>query len=362
MSKILHIFPDSLFTEGYFDFIIKDKKNNHKFILTDIGANTNFSNPKYEKYIIEKVSTFKFLDFIKLRKNLKKNKYDKLIIHSGYLNYLILAFIFNKKVLNKSILSLWGGSDSKKFSVTEEKKKYKFIAKIYNSIRKKVYSKFKIILSIVSDDYETIKNDYNLNAINLQSVYPFVSNVERNNIKNNKKIKIQICHSGSTECNTLEVLEKLKKYKDCNLEIYAPLAYGNENYIEKVIEEGKKIFGDKFIPIKELMPFDKYNKYLSSLDILINNSTIQQGLGNINLAFYNGVKVFLNIKGENNKLYSSKKLIFSHINEIDKLQFDKLYYISKDDIKKNMNNKFILSFFDTNNSLKIWEKVFSAKI
>ncbi len=362
MSNILHVFPDSLFTSGFLELVKTDKNNTHKFILMDIGAHTNFNNKKYDKYIVDRVSTFNFFDFIKLKKLIKNPIYDKIIIHSGYLNYLILSFVFNKKVMNKSILSLWGGSDAKKFTVTEENKRYKIFAFFYELIRRSVYKKFKVILSIVPDDYNQIKKIYNLKAENYPSVYPFIPNVKRNKKSKEDVIKVQICHSGSIDCNTLEVLDKLKIYKDENILIYASVGYGNDAYIEKIIDKGKSIFKDKFIYNKSLMSFEEYNKYISSLDVLINNSTIQQGLGNINLAFFNGIKVFLSNKGKNMQTYKEKKLYFSAIEDIDKLKFKDFYKIDENNNKSNMNNKFILSFFNNDNALKIWREVFDKEM
>jgi hypothetical protein len=362
MSRILHTFPDSLFVEGYLETIENDKTNNHLFILTDIGANTEFSNPKYKKYIVGKVSTFKLFDFIKLRKMLKYVDYDKLIIHSGYLNYLLLAFIFNKKVLSKAILSLWGGTDSQKFNVKNKSKKYFLLAYFYNKIRKKIYKKIKIIMSILPEDYKEIKKTYNLNAINYPSIYPFSTYSKAKNIKKNDIVKVQICHSGSVECNTIDVIDKLKKYKSKNILVYAVLSYGNEKNIKRIRKYGREVFKDKFISIDKIMDFKEYNEYIASLDVLINNSEIQHGLGNINLAFLNGVKVYLNENGRNKINYKKEKLIFSDVCNIDNLDFYKFYKFSKENKEKNSTNKYIKSFFEKETALKKWKIVFDKEI
>lgn len=357
-KKILHIFPESLFIDGYLQMLEKDK-NNHQFILTNIGGNIDFDINKYSQYKFDKVSTFKLTDFIKLRKMLKEYDYDLLIIHSGYLNFLLLSFLLNKKVLSKTILSLWGGSDSRKFVADGKNKKYYLLGVIYNKLRKNLYSSVKGIASIVEDDYKSVKELYNLTCPNYISTYPFIPNIQNSfREKDNETYNIQVCHSGSIDCNTLEVLEKLKKYKKENIKVYASLAYGNEEYIKEILDKGKKIFGEKFIPKLEIENAQDYAKYISNLNIIINNSIVQQGLGNLNLAFSSGVKVYLNKDGKDQEFYKNMDLTFYNLDDIGKVDLQELLRIS--DEVKNKNHKNISSQFDIKYALDLWNNIFKA--
>ena len=361
MKKILHIFPDSLFIESYLEMLENDKVNKHQFILTDIGANINLDTKKYKKYKFDKISTFKITDAFKMNIYLKKYNYDLLIVHSGYLNFLLLSFLINKKILKKTILSLWGGSDSKKFEVKERNIIYKVLGKIYEILRKKVYKNIKIFASIVPDDYERIKSLYNLNSKHFTSEYPFVSNILDNIKKDyNKEIKIQICHSGSQECNTLEVLDYLSKYKNENILVCASLGYGNESYIKKVEEKGKKIFKDKFIANYDIVPIQQYAKYISNLDILINNSEVQQGLGNLRLAMISGVKIYLNPKGKLYTSFTEEKVNIYNVKTIPKITFEEFLYFDQNKKENNFNKGII--YFDSKKALKLWEIIFKNEL
>ncbi len=360
MKKILHIFPDSLFIESYLSLLANDKKYRHQFILTNIGANMEFDTSKYNKYEFYKISTFKFFDFIKLRKLLKKNEYDSLIIHSGYLNYLLLALIFNRKVVSKTVLSLWGGSDSQEFSVKKENRKYIIQAKVYEYLRCKLYKKVKAIASIVPEDYNTVKKIYNLNCKNYPSLYPFLPNISDNfSKKKDKTIKIQICHSGSPFCNSLEVLDILKKYKNEDIIIYASLAYGDKEYISKVVKKGKSIFKEKFIPNFKLLSAGEYANYISKLNVLINNSNIQQGLGNIYLALCSGVKVFINIEGVIFQELKKKNIKSFNVEHIKKMDLEAFVKIT--DIDKQSNHDNCLDIFDVGNALNLWYDIFDKE-
>lgn len=356
-KKILHIFPDSLFIEGYLSCISMNHGYNHQFILTDIGSNLDFDSSRYPQYQFEKLSTFKFCDFVKLRKKLKEYDYDLLIVHSGYLNYLLLAFMNNKKVCKKTILSLWGGSDSKKFEVPSTKKQYTLFGLIYESLRKKFYQNVKAFASIVPADFETVQKLYNLKCKAYESCYPFVPNLISNfSKKNSNEVKIQICHSGSVECNTLELLDKLAKYKNDNVKIYASLCYGDKNYISKIIEKGQKIFNNKFIPIIDFMPSEEYAKYISNLDILMSNTFVQQGLGNVYLALASGVKVYI---PEGSVLWNELKkqnIIIYPTSSICEKSIKELVEISQKTKQINYDNT--INIFDTSKSFDKWGKIF----
>lgn len=359
MAKILHIFPDSLFIESYINLISNDKKNTHQFILTDIGANVSLDVKNYPKYKFDKLSTFKLFDFIKLNKYLKEYDYDLLIIHSGYLNYLLLSFINKKELLNKTILSLWGGSDSKKFEVSEGSFLLKLLGKIYEFLRKGLYKNLFGIASIIPDDFNSIKELYELKCKHYDSIYPLIPNLLNSfKDKNNESYKIQVCHSGSMECNTLETLKILEKFKNENILVYASLSYGNQEYIDKVSEMGKKIFGDKFIPNYNIVPSDKYAEYISQLDVLINNSNVQQGLGNIHLALCSGVKVYLNGEGKNFNLFKEAGSIVYDIETIKNQKIND--FIEIDDKSKKINYDKNIKQFDTKYALERWQKIFGG--
>jgi hypothetical protein len=78
--------------------------------------------------------------------------------------------------------------------------------------------------------------------------------------------------------------------------IIVPLSYGNSNYRKKVIEEGERLFGDKFFPLTDFMPFDEYMSIISTCSTVIMNHNRQQAGGNITSALYMGARVFLKAK------------------------------------------------------------------
>jgi len=91
----------------------------------------------------------------------------------------------------------------------------------------------------------------------------------------------------------MEVLDKLKKYKDENIKIYAPLSYGNQEHAQRVISYGKELFEDKFVALTEFMPFEKYLEFLGDIDIVIFAHKRQQAMGNTITLLGLGKKVYM---------------------------------------------------------------------
>lgn len=361
--KIIHIFPNSLFLNPYLALLEKNYNPlEHQFIVTDIGAKTKIDERFLKVFKIKEVSTFKLSDVKIVSSILKTDEFDKIMIHSLYLNYLLLALIFNKKVLSKATLMLWGGSDARKFKVGEENKKYVLLAFFYEQLRKTVYKNVNTIASIVPGDYESVKKTYKTRARYQLCKYavPTSDNLFNKNDyireDNEKKMYLQVGHSGSPDGDVLESLEILSKFKDCNLEVFSPLAYGNDEYIAKVIERGNKLFGDHFHPIVELMNGEAFSKFIMEMDGLVLNTKIQQGLGNIYSYCYAEKKVFLSENGFLWQYFNNEGYDFNSIEKISEQNFNELQSVNKVQIKTNYEAS--KKFFDDKELIVIWNDIF----
>ncbi len=98
--------------------------------------------------------------------------------------------------------------------------------------------------------------------------------------------------------------------------IIAPLSYGKADYREKVIGEGKRLFGDQFRPVTEFMELDEYIELLSTCSSVIMNHLRQQGAGSLFIALYMGAKVYLDAR---NPLYAEFKSTGLTVSSVDAL-------------------------------------------
>jgi len=98
--------------------------------------------------------------------------------------------------------------------------------------------------------------------------------------KKSSTINIQIGNSADPSNEHFEMLGILKKYRDEDIKIFAPLSYGPKEYALRVKEEGERIFGKKFVALLDFMPYEQYLRFLGDVDIAMFNHRRQQAMGN----------------------------------------------------------------------------------
>lgn len=109
------------------------------------------------------------------------------------------------------------------------------------------------------------------------------------------ELRICVGHSGyeiSKHEHIFDIVHK-KIGSKTDYRVYCPLSYGDKDYIDRILDYGRNIFGDRFIPMIEFMHYRDYIEILNSMDIFIYGQPIPMGIGNISLALRLGKKVFL---------------------------------------------------------------------
>lgn len=112
-----------------------------------------------------------------------------------------------------------------------------------------------------------------------------------------KVFKILIGHSGFEIDNHIDALDTIAKYKDENIEIILPLSYGDIDYIDKVEQYAKRLFGNKARCIRDRMEYYEYAKLLSSIDVALFNQKYSSALGNFKLLLFFEKTIFFNADG-----------------------------------------------------------------
>lgn len=138
-----------------------------------------------------------------------------------------------------------------------------------------------------------------------------------------KKIsnRIMVNHQASRSGNHLTVLKKLKTFGGIeNYEIWTPLSYGMEYVKELVLPRAKRMFGEKFKPLLELMPFAEYNDFLNTIPVAIFGQLRQEAAGNIMQLLASGAKVFLRDGNPLQEYYKTKGyIIFSFEKDLNSI-------------------------------------------
>jgi len=104
---------------------------------------------------------------------------------------------------------------------------------------------------------------------------------------------ILLGNSATPENNHLDVLPRLGVQNLGDSRVFAPLSYGYPEYAEVVTEHGRRILGDRFVPITERMSLVDYHEMLAGCSVIVMGHRRQQGVGNLFRAMWQGAHVVL---------------------------------------------------------------------
>lgn len=172
--------------------------------------------------------------------------------------------------------------------------------------------------------------------------------------KEKNKYYIQIGNSADPSNNHIEIFDKLRAYKNENIEIICPLSYGNLQYRNEVIKKGNEIFGDKFNPIMDFLPLEEYLLQLSKIDIAIFNHKRQQAIGNITSLLGFGKKVYIRDDITTWNFCADHELTVFNTNN----QFKDLFEMDTSAQLKNIRN--IKKYFSEEKLKEQWARIFEV--
>lgn len=205
---------------------------------------------------------------------------DKIIIHALFNQNTIRTLALLPWVLKKCYWVIWGG-DLYSF----RKRKISIESKIQEKIKAFVIKRVGYLVTYIPGDVELAREWYGATGTYHECIM-YLSNVvdaEQSTDCYRKEecgpINILLGNSADPSNNHFEALELLKRFKNENIRIYAPLSYGDKSHAEKVIEFGYKHFGDKFFPLTGFMKLSEYKEFLTSIDIAVFNHQRQQAMG-----------------------------------------------------------------------------------
>jgi dTDP-N-acetylfucosamine:lipid II N-acetylfucosaminyltransferase len=189
-------------------------------------------------------------------------------------------------------------------------------------------------------DYHKIKELYPaFRAKNVAGFYDQnfdrAQQISREKVVNSQEINILVGNSANAANNHLDAFEKLKDIS--NIVVICPLSYGgSKNEVEKIIEQGKQIFKDRFIPITNFMGRDEYVNFLNTIDIVFMYHNRQQAFGNICTVLSLGKPVFLKYENAVKGYLDAMGIKIYEANTIDKIDLNRVIEESQDSLEKNI--------------------------
>lgn len=290
---------------------------------------------------------------------------DYIVCH-GMINPKNLVFynIF-PSLCEKTNWVIWGGDIY--HNVDTENK---MVASVIDSMRKRVYRKFKWVTTLSREDYAYTCQTYGLNACEFEGHYPVpatlnVGLVEKAILAKKSKIDgpyvIQVGNSATATNQHLKALDALSKFKEKDVRIFLPLNYGAagyEQYADDVIEYAGNIFGsDRVVALRNQVRGVDYLEFLSKVDVGVFNNNRQQAMGNISQLILMGAKVFLRKDVSMWKHFESLGCKLVDFESIDQLSFEE--FINEDPEVKKSNISVIKKRHCLEEKVEAWRHIFT---
>ncbi len=342
----LHIMYDSQYCDKFIQFVNRkfDSKR-HLFIITSDDC----SELKYVH--VEGIDNIRVLSIPKDINELLRyiNISSKIFIHYLFDYFCQIICLYN---INRPIYWIvWGGDLYNYIGVnlydklTDEyltlkgyNNNFALVNNPISYLRKSAIRKIDFILTGLENadmDYITLKNNYITCAKRMPFMYPNPVDfflLEKNTyvrekitLKNRYKHVIFGGNSANPSNNHLEILHMLKTKKSEDFCILMPLSYGADNwYVDYIINEGKKMFGERFLPLTGYLSPKDYYGILRQIDIAIFNHNRQQAVGSIIALLYLGKKVYIKDSITTYSFLKELGLTVFNINELSENDFLKL--------------------------------------
>lgn len=161
---------------------------------------------------------------------------------------------------------------------------------------------------------------------------------------------IWVGNSGSFTNNHELAFKKLRRLEISDRKVISPLSYnGTVQHRANIEKIGHRYFKDKFLPLKDFYPLDKYNKIMLTANVYIFANWRQEALGNIVIALYLGAKVYLSRRSPLFKYFKDNGI---YIFEFEKIQQQSIDTPLTAEEKKH-NRSLILKLFNKERQIKL---------
>lgn len=354
--KIVHIFPCQKFTEGYIKHIFElFDRSEHHFILYGNPIYLTGDLNDYKNNITYCRRTSRITTDKDSRKWLQIA--DKLIMHSYFENSLAMLLPFKHKIC----IVFWGG-DLYEFRKPVDS----FKRKLARYIKKYVISKVNSVATLLPGDYKILSQYCKVPAKKYLAMYaePIDLIEKQEKIRSIQKSQspyyLIVGNSGSPENLHIDALKMLEKYREEDIQILVPLSYGGtKEYVNSVIEFGRNLFQEKFLPLTKFMSLDEYWNILNKCVVGIFNNNRQQAMGNINALAFFGAKIYIRSDTVMWDAYTNqRKMFFSDVNDIVNLSFKDFLCFSAQKAKDNY--VAIKNATSSEQFLKLWKTIFET--
>ena len=383
MYKILHFITGSTYAEDFIKFISKNygvrKDVFHKvYVISNHERVSIFPSEKYQFEFYnfkgngnqaERLMKW-FISGQEKRTAKEIESFDRIVIHGLFNPALMIMLRMHPSVLKKTYIILWGGDfydhlNAVKPDASIEKQ-------IEEILKRYIYNQVPLIGMDMPTDYPLLHEWYGVSNDKTKIVYlkypqlvesealkAAEGNKQKKNRGRNNAWNIQVGNSATETNQHIDAFHKLSQYKNENIRIFCPLAYGDKDYADMVTVEGHRIFGDKFIAVNKLMNPEEYCSFLSGMDIAVFNNNRQQGMANIALLSYLGTKMYIRNDTSMWEQYVVKDgCRYTSVGKIENTSFEDFIHYEKKDREVTSSN--FAYMWDNDSMMKLWNPILES--
>lgn len=343
--RIIHCMYAEKFIEPFIDFLEKNFDSAEHFFLIKRFKNYQVTGRPNIKFLHETISLIQemVIYFFYL------NRAQKIIIHGLFNPRLVFALFLQPWLLKKCYWIITGG-DLYFYELREKT----FKSNLYETIRAFVIKRIGHFITQMVGDVDLVRKWYNAKGHHHES-FVYQSNLYYDYniaLKKSNSINILVGNSANPTNNHQQIFDKLIpfKNKNKNIHIFCPLSYGGDANGFKISNMGKELFGDKFTPLLEFMPFEKYLELLGEIDIAIFAHERQQAAGNMVTLLGLGKKIYLSKNVTPWRLFEKLGLSVFDVNTID------LDLLTKEQATRN--KKIVAHYFSKENLIIQLKEIF----
>ncbi|MEY8324148.1 TDP-N-acetylfucosamine:lipid II N-acetylfucosaminyltransferase [Lachnospiraceae bacterium 54-11] len=344
-NKIVHLMMVEKFTESYVRTI-------NKLFPIDENDFVIYGGPVHkgiELHCLKEKNVYTIMNGYLFKRPKYKNfllKHKKIIIHGLFESGIIDNWSSDVELLEKSYIVLFGA-----YSSAEKVNDIKYFKIIQNAAG---------IVNLLKAENKLVEELYHPKGKLFNATYSYVFEYPDRVIKKDEReniLKIQVGNSATKSIEHLKVIDLISRFKDENIEVYVPLAYGDGEYADIVEDYGKKKLGDKFIAVREFVPEEQFIQFVSTMDIAIFPIQQQQAMGNININIYFGNCVYLSENTVMAEFYENEiGCKIKWVEDIERMDFESFKNWEEEDGKNNSSK--ITNFYNIDNFKNKWGFVF----
>lgn len=259
------------------------------------------------------------------------SKFADWIISHGMINHV---YSIKRKNLNKVVWRTWGGSRQKsKWDNHHIIKSLagQFLNLVYYSFYRYSYGCSPVIgvantvdvLDLEQWNWHKKSKLFFLNYWG-QDFFQIIHNTHVPKKDNRSPIRFMVGHQGCPGEHHVEIVRRILSYNEGPIEIYLPLSYGNQDYINKVKEELSSFHDERIHVLDSFFPLSNYVSLLASMDLAVIDEVSSMALGNINILLYFRKKILLNNKGIIRKAFDRDHLPYGLCDSIGTIPYSEL--------------------------------------